>query len=96
MLLTFDVDVLVFGEDNVFPSGNGEDPGISVIVHSENGLNYTVDVAGLSVGLESLVLDHDAPQCVTEEDNLIRLENKRHDRCPLLISRVRRGLTEED
>jgi len=90
-IFTIDMDVLVFSEDNVLPRRNSEDPGISVSVHSDNGVNSTIDMARLSVGLKSLILDHKAPQRVTEEDDLIPLEDDGHGRWHLLISWARRG-----
>lgn len=80
MLHTIDVEVLIFSEDDVFPSRDSEDPGIFLRVHSGDGMNSTVDVAGLSIGLKNLVLDHEALQCVTEEDDPVRLEDDGHDR----------------
>jgi hypothetical protein len=85
LLLTFDMDVLGFSEDNVLPRRNSEDPGISVPVHSDNGVNSTIDVVRLSIGLKGLIMDHEAPQCIAEEDDLIRLEDDGHDRCHPLI-----------
>ena len=80
MLLTFDMDVLGFSEDNVLPGRNSEDPGVSVPVHSDNGANSTIDVVWLSIGLKSLIMDHKALQRITEEDDLIHLEDDGHDR----------------
>jgi len=95
MLLTFDVDVLGFSEDNVLPRRNGEDPGISVPIHSDSRVNSTVNVVWLSIGLKGLIIDHEAPECITEEDDLICLENDGHDRWHSLIRGLVGGLTEE-
>jgi len=85
MLLTFDMDILGFSEDNVLPRRNSEDPGVTVSVHSDNGANSPIDVVGFSIGLEGLILDHEVLQCITEEDDLIHLEDDRHDRWYTLL-----------
>lgn len=74
------MEVLGLGKDNVLPRRNSEDPGSSVPVYGDNGVNSTIDVVRLSIGLKCLVMDHEAPQCVTEEYDLIRLEDDGHDR----------------
>lgn len=84
------MDVLGLSEDNVFPRRNSEDPGIFVLVYSDSGVNTAIDVAGLSIGLKRLIINYEAPQCITEEYDLIRLEDDGHDRWHLA-----EGLTEE-
>ena len=64
----------------MFPCRNSKDPGIFVLVYSDNGVNSPIDVVGLSIGLKSLIKDYEAPQCITEEYDLIRLEDDGHDR----------------
>lgn len=83
---------LVLSEDKVLPGGNSEDPGIFFLVYSDNGVNSTADVTRFSVGLKSLVKDHEAQQRITKEEELILLEDDGHDRWHLLISGTCRGL----
>ena len=84
------MDVLGLSEDNVLPRRNREDPGIPDLVYSDSGVNTTIDVVRLSIGLKSLIMDYEAPQCITKEYDLIRLEDDGHDRWHLV-----EGLTEE-
>ena len=79
------MNVLGLGEDNVLPRRNSEDPGSSVPVYGDNRINSTIDVVRLSIGLKCLVMDHEAPQCIAEEYDLVRLEDDGHDSWHSLI-----------
>lgn len=80
MLLTFKVDVLAVGKDNIFPRGGSKEPGVFFLVRNDDGLNDTVDAVGFSVGLENAVLDYEGIVCVTEEGDMVCLEDEGHGR----------------
>ena len=80
MLLTLEVDVLVFSESDECPRRSSEYPGIFVRVHGDDGANCTIDNAGLSVGVDDVVLDHKAQDSIAKEADGVIFEDDGHDR----------------
>ena len=64
----------------MLPCRNNKDPGILVVVRDDDGANYTAEHLRLSVCLKSLVLDYETLECVTEEADVVSLEDDGHAR----------------
>lgn len=79
----------------MLPCRNSKDPGFSVVVCNDNGGNYTADDVRLSIGFKTLVLDYESLVCVTEEADVVSLEEDGHARWCSLISCALQGPTEE-
>lgn len=93
-VFTFKVDVLPLSENNMLPCGNSKDPGVFVLIHNDDGVNYTTDIVGLSIAIKNLVLDYETLVYVAEEADIVSLEDDGHQRWCSLVSCALQGATE--
>ena len=78
----------------MLPRRNSKDPGVFVLIHNDDGVNYTTDIAGLSIAIKNLVLDYETLIYVAEEADIVSLEDDRHQRWCSLVSCALQGITE--
>jgi len=78
----------------MLPRRNRKDPGIFLLVPDDDGVNYTTDDAGVSIGLNNLVLYDETLVFVAEEADVVPLEDNGHDGECSLVSCALQGLDE--
>ena len=64
----------------MLPCRNNKDPGILVVIRDDDGVNYPADHVRLSISFKSLILDYETLEIVTEEADVVSLEDDGHAR----------------